>query len=91
MGVERRAWYTLSVHALNYLLTRLRYDALLTFDRVLTSALVVFKQCWQGLVVLSETTSCVRTEDKKRTADAAADGRIQKNTISQNSEYLEHV
>ena len=41
--------------------------------------------------MLSETTSCVRTEDKKRTADAAADGRIQKNTISQNSEYLEHV
>ena len=62
------------------------YDVLVTFDRVLTSALVDFLAIFESTAsvlpsALSESTSCVRTvykEDTKRISDVAFDefGRV---------------
>ena len=70
------------------------YDVLVTFDRVLTSALIAIFESTASVLpsALSESTSCVRTgykEDTKRISDVAFDefgrvcryGRIRTNTI----------
>ena len=81
------------------------YDVLVTFDRVLTSALIRFLASTASVLpsALSESTSCVRTsykEDTKRTSDVAFDefsrvcrhGRIRTNTIFPDFwENLEHA
>ena len=78
------------------------YDVLVTFDRVLTSALIELTASVLPSA-LSESTSCVRTgykEDTKRISDVAFDefgrvcqhGRIRTNTIFPEFwENLEHA
>ena len=81
------------------------YDVLVTFDRVLTSALLAIFELTASVLpsALSESTSCVRTgykEDTKRISDVAFDefgrvcqhGRIRTNTIFPEFwEKLEHA
>ena len=76
------------------------YDVLVTFDRVLTSALTDFEFTASVLPsALSESTSCVRTgykEDTKRISDVAFDefGRVCQHGIRRirtNTEFWENL